>query len=153
MRPSRRSIRLYGPYVVFLVRFLPAIAAPALDGPRSHRRILLYSGGVIRLTGWRRGRSSRSGSEEFDELRELKELDRVEVRSPGRDDLEWIGAREVGPAARERGQTVIVIEEVDPVLAPVATVRDELLLASVKRMEWVGDPEVRRPIHCAGCSR
>jgi len=41
---------------------------------------------------------------------------------------------------------------VDPVLAPVLPVRDELEVLTEQRMERVGHPDTSVPIVCIGCS-
>ena len=74
-------------------------------------------------------------------------------RAPAiRDHHERIGDRDVGPPCRQREQHAVLVVEVNPVLAPVLAVRDELEVPAEQRMEPVRHPDTSVPIIWMGCS-
>ena len=71
----------------------------------------------------------------------------AEVRPPGGDHEEGIGALDVGPGGRQRAQTCLAgLAEEDPLLAPGVGVADELELLAGEGMEGMGDRESLRTV-------
>jgi hypothetical protein len=105
--------------------------------------------GVIRLTasalpGCGRSRSIRSAQGQQAAGRE---------RAPAiRDHHERIGGRDVGPPRRQREQLTVLVVQVNPVLAPVLPVCDELEVPPGQRMEPVRHPDTSVPIIWIRCS-
>ena len=74
-------------------------------------------------------------------------------RAPGRrDDHERVRRRRVGPCCWQREQLPGLIVQVDPVLAPVLPVGDELEIPAGQRVERVRHPDASVPIERIGCS-
>ena len=60
--------------------------------------------------------------------------------------------RDIGPPRRQGEQLAVLVVQVDPVLAPVLPVRDELEVPAEQRMEPVCHPHTSVPIVQIGCS-
>jgi hypothetical protein len=74
-------------------------------------------------------------------------------RAPARrDHHERVRRRHVGPPGRQREQLPVLVVQVDPVLAPVLAVGDELEVLAAQRMERVRHPDATVPIGRIGCS-
>ena len=63
-----------------------------------------------------------------------------------RDDHERTGGHDIGPPGRQREQHTILVVQMDPVLAPVLAVRDELEVLAEQRIEPVRHPHTPVPI-------
>ena len=69
----------------------------------------------------------------------------AEVRPPGGDHEEGVGALDVGPACRQRVHLCLPgLAEEDPLLAPGMGVADQLELPAAQGMEGMGDSEAPR---------
>jgi hypothetical protein len=68
------------------------------------------------------------------------------------DDHERVRRRHVGPPCWQREQPPVLIVQVDPVLAPVLAVGDELEIPAGQRMERVRRPDPPVPVARIGCS-
>jgi hypothetical protein len=64
---------------------------------------------------------------------------------------ERIGGRDVGPPGRQREQLTILIVQVDPVLAVVLAVRDELEIPAGQRIETMRHPHTLLPVFWTRC--
>jgi len=60
--------------------------------------------------------------------------------------------RHVGPPRWQREQLPVLVVQVDPVLAPVLAVGDELEVPAIQRVERVRHPDATVPIRRIGCS-
>jgi hypothetical protein len=58
----------------------------------------------------------------------------------------------VGPPGWQREQLPVLVVQVDPVLAPVLAIGDELEVLTAQGMERVRHPDTSVPIVCTGCS-
>ncbi len=70
----------------------------------------------------------------------------------GRDHHERVRCRRIGPSCWQREQLLVLVVQVDPVLAPVLPVRDELEVTAGQRVERVGNPHPSVSIIWIGCS-
>jgi hypothetical protein len=61
------------------------------------------------------------------------------------------GAPSIGPPGRQPEQHAILVVEMDPVLAPVLAVRDELEVLAEQRVEPVRHPHTSVPVIRTGC--
>ena len=61
-------------------------------------------------------------------------------------DHERIGRRDIGPPGRQREQPAVLIVEMNPVLAPVMAVSDELEIPARQRMKRVRHPHPAIPV-------
>ena len=69
----------------------------------------------------------------------------AEVRPPGGDHEEGVGALDVGPGGRQRMHLRLAgLAEEDPLLTPGVGVADKLELLAAQGMEWMGDGEAPR---------
>jgi hypothetical protein len=76
-----------------------------------------------------------------------------QYRRPARRDYrERVRPRHVGPTGWQREQTPALVVQVDPVLAPVLAVGDELEVPAIQRVERVRHPDATVPIARIGCS-
>jgi hypothetical protein len=74
-------------------------------------------------------------------------------RAPaGRDHHERVLRRHVGPPCWQREQLPVLVVQVDPVLAPVLAVGDELEALAAQRVKRVRHPDTSVPIVRIGCS-
>ena len=62
-----------------------------------------------------------------------------------------LGGHDIGPPGRQREQHTILVVQMNPVLAPVLAVRDELEVPAGQRMEPVRHPHTPVPIIRTGC--
>ena len=77
---------------------------------------------------------------------------RGERAAAGRDHHERIGGRDIGPPCWQREQLPVLVMQVDPVLAPVLPVGDELEVPAIQRVERVRHPDPSVPIVRIRCS-
>ena len=75
-----------------------------------------------------------------------------ERAAAGRDHHERIRRGDIGPACWQGEQLPVLVMQVDPVLAPVLAVRDELEVPAVQRVERMRHPDTSVPIVRTGCS-
>ena len=95
---------------------------------------------------------TRQGPQPADQVSQRQQAIDGERAAPARDDRERIGGRDVGPPCWQREQLTVLIVQVNPVLAPVLPVRDELKVLAGQRMEPVRHPHTSVPIIRTGCS-
>ena len=69
-----------------------------------------------------------------------------------RDHHERVRRCRVGPRCWQREQLPVLVVQVDPVLAPVLAVGDELEVPAAQGMERVRHPDASVPIVRIGCS-
>ena len=86
-------------------------------------------------------------SGEFEQLGETK-MRGLHPHSHGR-----VFGHQAGPLRRDRSQLLLIVEEVDPVLAPVVAPGDHTKLAAGERMKWMGYLETSCRIVPIDCSR
>ena len=75
-----------------------------------------------------------------------------ERAAAGRDHHERVRRGDVGPPCRQREQLPVLVVQVDPVLAPVLAIGDELEVPAMQRVERVRHPDATVPIVRIGCS-
>ena len=69
-----------------------------------------------------------------------------------RDNRERILTNRVGPTRRQREQPTVLSPAVDPILAPIAPMNDELEVTTEQRMEPMDHPDTSEPIILIRCS-
>jgi len=78
-------------------------------------------------------------------VRQGEQVRGAEVRPPGGDHEEGVGALDVGPGRRQRVQACLARPaEEDPLLTPGVGVADELEPLAAQGMEGMGDSEAPR---------
>jgi hypothetical protein len=105
------------------------------------RHNLLYGPGAVPLR-----------AEPACQVGKCQQTSRAERRLARRDHHERVRRYRVGPCCRQREQLPVLVVQVNPVLAPVQAVGDELEVPAVKRVEQVRHPEAPVPIARIGCS-
>jgi hypothetical protein len=93
----------------------------------------------------------RQGPQPADQISQRQQVIDGERAPAVRDDHERTGGHDIGPPGRQREQHTILVVQVDPVLAPVLPVRDELEVPAEQRMEPVRHPHTSVPVIWMGC--
>ena len=76
----------------------------------------------------------------------------VNGQRPSANHHERIGGRDIGPPCWQGEQLPVLVMQVDPVLAPVLAVGDELEVPPGQRMERMRHPDTPVPIVRIRCS-
>jgi hypothetical protein len=87
-----------------------------------------------------------------DEPGQLEQVLDAEGRPTRRDHNERIRRLDRGPVSRERGESALIVMEVDARFAPVLAIRHQSELAAAQRMKRVRDPEGLARTVPIGCS-
>jgi len=75
-----------------------------------------------------------------------------ERAAAGRDHHERVRRGDIGPACGHGEQMPFLVMQVDPVLAPVLAIRDELEVPAMQRVKRVRHPDTSVPIERIRCS-
>ena len=86
------------------------------------------------------------------QVSECQQASRGERRPARRDQHERVRRYRVGPRCWQREQLPVLVVQVDPVLAPVLAVDDELEVPPAQGMERVRHPDTSVPIVRIRCS-
>ncbi len=87
------------------------------------------------------------------QVRQPQQVGGLEGRPPSRHDDGWIRRDNIRPRRRQRVELVVLVEEPDPVLAPIVPEVEQLKLAAMPGVKWVGDAEKSLPFWATGCYR
>jgi len=94
----------------------------------------------------------RLGPQPVDQISQRQQAASRERAPAIRDHRERIGRHSVSPPCRQREQLTVPVVKMNPVLAPVLPVRDELEVLAEQRMEPVRHPDTSVPVIWMGCS-
>ena len=90
--------------------------------------------------------------EPVDQVCDRQQVIGGERAAAGRDHHERVRRSDIGPACGHGEQMPVLVMQVDPVLAPVLAIRDELEVPATQRVKRVRHPDTSVPIERIRCS-
>ena len=142
-RPSGR--RVHDPPVS------PGAADPA-DSDPAHRYELAAVPARAGRDDASRRLPSRDCAEPVSQIGQRQQARHGERAAAGRDHHERVRRGDIGPACGHGEQMPVLVMQVDPVLAPVLAIRDELEVPAMQRVKRVRRPDTSVPIERIRCS-